>query len=207
MADGDQGAQGPWSDQADAAIGDIDRANSTKLGASFRDFLLYPEKYLGSKDVAQKLKAFRSAADDYFEEELKPYADEVQRLQSELQDLDAQYNKVNEIITNRASLARVPYLKPADVSFNANSAEEIVVEQYNGSVDLLITKLLNMASYVADMSDTYDKYTLGSWLFSGQRQYVVTLNPPASPIMALQRSKDEITLILDYIESLIGKGA
>ena len=205
MADEDQEVEAPWSDQAEAAIYEIDKITTDKQGISLRDFLLNPDKYVNNADAAQKLKGLRTAVDDYFDGQLKPYAGEAQRLQSELQDLDAQYNKMNEIITNRASLARVPYLKPANVKYDEDAVEEIVVEQYNGSVDLLITKLLTGSNYIADLSDTYDKYTLGSWLFSGQRQYVVTLNPPVSPVMSLQASKAEVMLILDYEDDMIGQ--
>lgn len=193
----------PWSDQVDGIITDISKTTKDKYGFSLREMLLNPSAQIKQKDVDNA----RKAVSDYFDALMATLSDEKARLEKELQDADAQYTKIDEVIANKTASSRIPYIKPTFVDYDSQRNEEIVIEQYNASVDLLVTKLVSMANYVANNSAQYDKYNIGSWLFSGNRTYVLTINPPRSIVVAMEGNRDEIMGILDDLQSAIPAAA
>lgn len=192
MADGDS----PFSAQTSTVIAEIEKANRGKYEFSITGVL---EGTI--KATQQQVKMTRDAVDAYFSDAKRSLAGEQARFEADLQKADAEYRKMDDVIRNKAVTARVPYLKPVFVDADAQGQEEITIDSYGSAVDLLITKLIGVSNYVADTSGSYDKYTLGSWVFSGQKAYAITITPPSSPLVALDRSQNEIDAALDSLSS------
>jgi hypothetical protein len=106
---------------------------------------------------------------------------------------------VDSLISSKAAVARIPYIKPMFVSRNTDKEELVVVEKYEDTFDALLGRLVNISSYVADISSPYKEFRIGSWLFSGGKNYVFSINPPASPVLAMENSKDVIDSILNDV--------
>ncbi|MDE1851321.1 MAG: hypothetical protein KGH69_01360 [Candidatus Micrarchaeota archaeon] len=192
MADGNPA----FSEQTRTVIGEIERENKGKYEFSISGIIEG-----STKATQQQVKMVRDAVDAYFSDAKKSLVGEQARFETELQKADAEYRKMDEVIRNKAVTARVPYIKPTFVDADSQGQEEITIEGYSGAIDLLITKLVSVSNYVADTSGIYDKYTLGSWVFSGQKAYVLTITPPSSPIVAIERSQREIDAALDSLSS------
>ncbi|MGA3020484.1 MAG: hypothetical protein ABSD68_00860 [Candidatus Micrarchaeales archaeon] len=189
--------QTPWDEQTDMFIADLDANISKKYSLTLRSLLMNPDRYLNKKGVIDTVNAMKKEIDSYFSDLLDGMEDEQQKLETEMEGASEQYTQIDSIISNKSSISRVPYVKPLFISRNANSEEVIVIERYSEDLDSLIGKLINGSSYVADISATYKKYQLGSWLFSGAKNYVLTLNPPISPVLAIENGKNTIDSILD----------
>lgn len=193
----------PWSGESDVFITEID-SGLQKSSLSIRKFLLSPEQFVGNKGASQQVKSMTSAVDKYFDGLLETLADEEKALEKELQDKDAQYNRIDEVISSKAAIVRVPYARPLYVDIDQNTAEEIIIDQYDSSVDAIIVRLLNISNYVANVSGSYSKYSLGSWIFSGPKTHIITINPPASPVMVLEKCRKEINGLITSVAERIG---
>ncbi|VVB76602.1 Uncharacterised protein [uncultured archaeon] len=189
----------PWDAQTDAFILDLNSKISKKYDVDFTAMLLNPDSYVGKKDIAGTLTKVRADVDVYFSDLLDGMKDEQAELNTALATATEQYKKVNALISGKSSALRVPYVKPLFVNRNSDNEETIVVEQYNSGLDSLIGKLVTSSTYVADVSAPYKSYFLGSWLFSGNRNYILTVNPPLSPILAVENSAAIINGRLDRI--------
>jgi hypothetical protein len=189
--------QAPWDEQTDMFIADLDTTISKKYNLTLRSLLMNPDKYLNKKGIIDTVNTMKKDIDNYFSELLEGMEDEQHKLETEMEGASAQYTQIDSIISNKSSISRVPYVKPLFISRNTNGEEVIVVEQYTEDLDALIGKLVNGSSYVADISATYKQYHLGSWLFSGAKNYVLTLNPPVSPVLAIENGRITIDSILD----------
>lgn len=175
----------PWDGQTDTFITNIDKTISKQYGISLRDFLQDPDKFSDTKDILAKVENIRAAVDEYFAGLRSSLTDESAAFTKALEEADAQYAKMDEAIATKASLSRVPYIKPFDVDFSPDAKEEITIDKFNNAADALVTKLIGVSSYVGDLSYSYDKYTIGSWIFSGQKVYVVSCYLPDSIIMEI----------------------
>ncbi|MDE1822732.1 MAG: hypothetical protein KGH50_00200 [Candidatus Micrarchaeota archaeon] len=184
-----------FSAEADVIIDDIDNETRGKYDFSIR------ELFNGAKPTQQQLKSARSAVDDYFSDAKKALPGERDRFTKELERVDAEYRNMDDVIRNKAVTTRVPYIKPSFIDADESGQEEITIDGYSNAVDLLITRLVGMSTYIADTSGSYDKYTLGSWIFSGQKTYAITINPPASQLVMLERSESEIDAALDSLSA------
>ena len=189
----------PWDNETDQFITNIDGQVVQSYGISLRELLLNPERFANTKDISKKINDIKAAVDGYFGKLRDGMKEEQERFEQALEFADAQYAKIDGIISTKASLSRVPYIKPSFIDSDPTIKEEIFVDQYSNSLDALIGKMINISNYVADISTTYKKYTIGSWLFSGQKPYIITINTPPSAIMVIDRINSEIGDELDSV--------
>lgn len=195
----------PWDEQTDGFISDIDEAVTGKYNLSLRSLLINPNRYLNKKDLAATLSGIRTDEASYFDSLLENLKDEQARLESEMESMTAQYKQIDSVITNKSAIARVPYIKPLFVSRSPDREESIVIDKYEESMDAFVGKLVAASNYVADVSATYKQYTLGSWIFSGAKNHVLTINPPASPVLVIENSRTIIEDMLNDVETRAGK--
>jgi len=125
--------------------------------------------------------------------------DEQRELDQFLANSDLSYSKIDGLIATKAAAASVPYIQPYYVSPGQNDREEILIDRYDESMDLLLGKLTNVSNYVANLSGEYKEHKFGSWVFSGPKTYVLTIRPPQSTIIEIERSS---SLINDMLASV-----
>jgi transcription termination factor NusB len=189
----------PWDAQTDAFVSDLSAIISKKYSVNLRSMLLNPADYVKKKGIADTLTKVRAEVKGYFSQLLDNLKEEQDSLDAELAKKTDQYKKVDSVISSKSSVLRIPYVKPLFIARNPTNEETIVVEQYDSGMDALIGKLVGGSNYVADISATYKEHRLGSWLFSGAKTYVLTINPPVNPVLAIENSSALISTILDSI--------
>jgi len=96
----------------------------------------------------------------------------------------------------------VPYIKPKSIERKEEADENVIIDKYEPGMESLIGKLLSNAVYVADVSVPYKNYILGSWLFSGQKNYLLSLDTPTSLVLNIETSRDVISYLLDTISGV-----
>jgi transcription termination factor NusB len=193
--------EAPWDDQTEMFVSDLNEKISKKYNINIRSLLISPDKYIGTKGMAGIAKQIRGETDEYFSDLMEGMEEEKQKLQKDLDSATSQYKQVDSIISSKAAASRVPYVKPLFISRDVDTEELVVVEQYDDTLDAFIGKLVNVSNYVADLSTAYKEFRMGSWLFSGAKNHVLSINPPTSPVLVMENSKDVIEGILDDIAS------
>lgn len=161
--------------------------------------LTNPDAYDDKKDLAGTAKEIRDDVDDYFSRLLAKLKDEQDELNDQLDKLAAQYKQINTLIASKSATVKIPYVKPLYIDSNSDNDETIVVEKYDSSLDPLVAKLLSSSHYVADISTSFQGRQIGSWLFSGTKNYTLTLNTPTSPIFAITNSKSLLDEMLGVL--------
>lgn len=189
----------PWDEDTDNFVSDLDDVISKKYGMTLRSLLLNPAKYTDRQDADKLVNGIRDDVRTYFNSLLENMKEEETKLQSEMEAANSQYIAVDSVITEKSAAARVPYIKPMYVSRQRESEEAVLIERYDESMEPFIGKLVNASNYIADVSAVYKTYHLGSWLFSGAKNHVLTLNPPASPVLTIEGSRDTINGMLDVL--------
>ncbi len=190
-----------WDEQTDAFISAIDNANKTEKSydISLRDLLSNPNKYMSMERLESKVELIRKATVKYFAGMSSNFEAEKKELDSLLAQCDSSYSDIDDVITSKAAAARVPYFKPYFVYSNPDSREEILIEKYTEELEFLVGKLSNISNYVADLSGSYKDHKFGSWIFSGEKNYVLTVRAPESILMDMERSRALIESMLDSI--------
>jgi hypothetical protein len=187
----------PWGDEFDDFLKSLDDDIQGKYGMSLRDFLLNPGKYASVSGSAEKLSKIKGYVDNYFENTKESLRDENERFEGELKRVDSQYSKMDEAISTKTALARIPYITPVDINSEGVTNEEVVIGDYNNAIDALLVKLVNVSTYVSNISRDYKNYKIGRWLFSGQKNYTVTINLQSSPIVLIDNLSDQMGVAFD----------
>jgi hypothetical protein len=189
----------PWDSQTDAFVNDIDTDTTKNYNVSLRKLLLHPEEFENVENMADTIDKIKADVTSYFEDTLAGLKDEEVELTKQLESVDSLYSQINQTVSSRAGIARVPFLKPVDMDLGNSNPETIYIDKYDGQADMLITKLVNESNYVCDLSDSYRKYRIGNWVFSGSKTHVISVQPPESIIVQVENSRDTITSMLDDI--------
>lgn len=192
----------PWGAETEGMISDINQTVSKKYNISLRGLLLNPNRYAGKKDIAATVKKIKADVGVYFNQLVDEFKEEQDKLNTELEAADEQYRQIDSVISGKAAAARVPYVKPLYINRNLANEETIVIESYTNSIDSLLGKLVNSSNYVADTSTSYKEKRIGSWLFSGARDYTIAMNPPVNPLLIVENSS---RLINDMLDSIIAR--
>ncbi|MEM0086751.1 MAG: hypothetical protein QW774_01970 [Candidatus Micrarchaeaceae archaeon] len=193
----------PWDDTTDIFVTELDKKVEDSHGFKLRDLLLNPINYTSRADFADTFADIRKIVDDYFKGLHDTYADDEQKFNSDLEEVSNEYSKIDGLLSQKAAAASIPYIKPINVVRNTDNDENIVITKYEGSMDALFERLIRQSNYVADLSTQYKQYTIGSWLFSGSKQYLVSLRMPESIAFDLQDAESTIGALLDNINLLI----
>ncbi|MDE1861049.1 MAG: hypothetical protein KGH72_05045 [Candidatus Micrarchaeota archaeon] len=188
---------GPWDDQTELFVDDLDGAIQKKYSVSFRTLILRPDQLAGNKEVSGNLSNIKKEVNAYFDQVLDDFKEEKKKLEADLETMDANFKKIDEAIKTRSSIARVPYIKPLVVDYDPNRQEEVIIDQYNASVDSLIGKLISSSTFISNISTPYKGHSMGSWIFSGDREYIITLNPPVSAVITIENSRDLLNTLVD----------
>lgn len=178
----------------------IDQKIGSKYDVSLYDVLNDPNSLKGNKNPKQVVIGMREDISTFFDSLTSRLKTEQDELDTQLGTADALYKRLNDVIRNKASFAGIPYLRPVDIIRDTGDEENIVVDKYDGSVDTLVTRLVGVVHYIADLSTKYKEFVLGTWLFSGNKNYLLTINPPSSILFNIEMSKREINQKLDSIE-------
>ena len=182
-----------------AFLREIDKRYADKYTLSVRDAILSPEAVVKLSNPQQTLSQMKDDVNAYFDSLLGGMQDEQQKFNVELENATNLYSKISEMIKEKATAASLPLINPITIERNEQLEETIVISHTDSSIEPLIHKLVNISNYVADTSTKYKEYTIGSWLFSGQKVYTLAINPPASIILGMETAKNEIILRLDSV--------
>ncbi len=187
----------PWGDEFDTFLSDMDDQIRKDYGMSLRDFFLNPDKFSSMVDIDDKIKKIRAYVDEYFSNMMESMHDEVDRFNNALKEEDAKCSKIDEAVSTKAALARIPYVRLNNITPTSTGVEEIGIDDYNNSIDALIAKLINVSTYVSDMSTEYKNYKLGHWMFSGQKNYVLSINMDSSPVIVVENLQSQMNAAFD----------
>ena len=195
MADGDQNV--PWDDSTDVFVRDMESEINDKYKVSLRELLSDPRKYqdlVGVSDIVEKI---REDVEAYFTDLLGGLQPEEEEFAKQLENIDALHTQIGQAISSKAGIGRIPFVKPASFDAGGQQVETIYVDNYDGQTDMLVTKLINSANYILDLSTSYRKYAVGNWFFSGSKNCLLSIPMPDSRIIMVENSRDTIIAAVD----------
>lgn len=177
----------------------IDKQLGDKYIITLEDVLSDASALKRKGNPKEAIGNLKGDVNSYFESLLKSLEEEEKRFTQELESANELYRKISEFILAKTQAMSIPLVKPISVERDEEKEETIVIAVDDTSVDLLITRLISNSTYIADTSTTYKNYKIGSWLFSGPKNYNITVNPPSSIILNIESSRDDINSRLDEI--------
>lgn len=195
-----------WSDDADVIIKGVDGGIKAKYKFSLTDFLTEPANFASTPNIQIAISNMKETVDSYAAGLLDGLEDEKRSLNDDAMRCDSITSQLSQEIRAEAKQNRIPILKPAAVMRDENRDEVIVIKEVSGDVLGLIGRLVGSSLMIADFTRQYNNYSIGEWLFSGSKNYVVRVGLDANPVINIESAMGEIDTLLDtaatYIKSL-----
>ncbi len=185
-----------WSDYTDILITEIDKQIGSKYKFSLRSLLTDPTKYAAQQNVQITIENVKEDVDKYLDDKAGTMAEEQKALNDEAAKADSITGQLNRSMTMNAKQNNVPIIKPAAMDRDPTREKRIYINTIDGSVTALIEKLVASSMFIADFSTAYKEYSFGSWLFSGNHDYALSVFVPDNPILLLEASRAELDGLL-----------
>jgi len=168
-----------------------------------RALLTDPSKYAARQNIQISLDNLKEDADKYIDGKAKALEDEQKSLDDLASKADSITGQLARSISLQAKQNNVPMIRPVNVDRDTNREVTVYIDAIDNDVTTLVQKLAASSTLIADMGTSYKNYNIGSWLFSGSKNYVLSVYMPDSEIFALDASRSEIDGLLAGASSFI----
>lgn len=186
-----------WSDYTDFVLTNMDKKISTKYKLSLKKLLSDPGKFASQQGIQTTIKNLSTEVDSYIDGAIAGMPDTKKALTDTTLKADATTKQLAQSISMQAKQHKVPVVKPVSVVRDEARDEVVSVDDATPDVLALIEKLAGSSVMVADFSYQYENSTIGSWLFSGSKNYLLNVFMPANDVAMLEASRTEIQDLLD----------
>jgi hypothetical protein len=194
-----------WSDYSDALIADIDAKLGSKYKMSISDLLTDPSKYAGNDNIQTTIKNMRSDVDFYIDDRLAKMADERKLLEDSVFKANSITTQLAQNISMQAKQYKVPVIKPVMIDRDDTDDVVIYVDAVDAPLLALVDKLSSSAMFIADYTYSYKQSKIGSWMFSGTGNRILSVFLRPSDVLSLENSKAELDGIFDSAAAFISK--
>jgi hypothetical protein len=192
-----------WSDYTDMLISGIDKQLGSKYKFSLAALLTNPNKYASQPNIQISIGNMKEDVDKYIDDKVKAMADEQKDLDDAASKADSVTGQLSRSISMQAKQNNIPMIRPVSIDRNTDREETIYIDTIDTGVSSLVQKLVSSAILVVDLSAGYKNYNIGSWLFSGSKNYVLNVYMPDSTLLALEASRLEINGLLELASNTI----
>ena len=192
-----------WSDYTDFVLTSLDKTFADKYKLQIRDIISNPDKYASQKDIEKTLTNMREDANSYIDSSISTMPEEKTALEDALAKADSITKQISDNLSVRAKQYKIPIVKPVSVEREVVKDEVISIDSANSDTLALIEKLTESSSYIADMTYTYNESLVGSWFFSGSKNYVLDIFMPDNDVALLEASRAEINDLIDSVLAVI----
>jgi TPP-dependent 2-oxoacid decarboxylase len=179
-----------------AVLKKIDKDVKKKFKASVLDIIEEPGNYIceeGSELLIYNVREFVLARIDEMIKSAKTKAKEFNDHAMKADDLTKRFSAY---ISAHARQSNVPFLKPAVSWIDYSNKDRFYLAKMDESVTDFLDRAIESSRFIIDLTRSLGEYTEGSWMFNGDKNYVVTIYTPRTSVSMLMASRNEISTLL-----------
>ncbi len=193
----------PWSDYTDEIISEVDDELGTKYKMSVRRLLAEPTKFMKIDGIGVTVRNMHEDVTNYVDDMLEDMADEQKKFENDVAKAVGITQQLSQNIMMQAKQNKIPFITPAAMERNEAAEEIIYIDNVDSNVLALAESFVKNANLIADFSYNYKDDKIGSWLFDGEKNYMLRVYLPPSQILYLETSKEELENLFKNIEETI----
>jgi hypothetical protein len=186
-----------WSDYSDAIIKELDPTIEQKYGIKLSELLVNPRSLTSTQNAGITIGNIKEEVDKYIDEKRNEALKYEVNFEDMIEKADSITAKIAQRISVIAKQSNIPLVKPVAIDRDTTKEEQVFVDSGNDDILALVEKLVTASMLVADFTTQYKNFKIGQWLFSGHKNYTLNVYMPASNVMMLDSSKEELDTLLD----------
>jgi hypothetical protein len=193
-----------WSDYSDTVISEIDGRIGKKYKTTVRALLKNPDKYIGQEGISVLASNMREDANHVIDALMEEVKEQRVELNNAIAKAEAVTSQLNQNISMQTKQYKTPFITPIMINRDDANDESIYIDTVDQGILALVERLVMTSSYIADYSYSYKEHKIGSWLFSGQKMYLLSAYVPPNDAYLLDESRDEINGLFDIADAIVG---
>ncbi|MDE1865228.1 MAG: hypothetical protein KGH94_01140 [Candidatus Micrarchaeota archaeon] len=170
----------------------LDRDVKRKFGLSLNAVIDEPARYMHEKGFAVKLSRINDYVDKETEKMVEQAKGSSRAFHESASKSDELTRKISAYISSHARQNGIPLVQPADVELRSAGKNTFYLGDLDDSTSRFLEKLIGSSQFVVDMTKSYDSLRLGSWLFGGENECVVSVTRPRNSLLLLRIGRAEI---------------
>jgi len=192
-----------WSDYTDMMLSELEPTVKSKYNLSLKKLLTNPTQFADDETVSVKIDNIKEEVNKYFDDVVGQLEEERKALENNATKSDSITNQLNQRISLEAKQANIPVIKPYAVARDETRDETVYVNSVDSNTLALVDKLTSGSTFVADMTYKYKDYNIGTWFFSGRKNYVVSVALEPNPVLSVEGSRTELNMLIDNAKEIL----
>ncbi|MDE1857133.1 MAG: hypothetical protein KGH98_03570 [Candidatus Micrarchaeota archaeon] len=192
-----------WTNYTDSLITDMDRQMKAKYKLSLRDLFTDPARFAQQDGIENTLANITEEVNNYMGRLLDSVADRKRQLDADLGKADSISKQLAQNISMQAKQNKVPVVRPAIVDRDVNRDETLYIDYVDQDVFTLIERLTAASHVISDLTDSFEDHTIGQWLFSGDKNYVIRVYLRPNSALTILSSSRELNDLLQGASEFI----
>jgi hypothetical protein len=180
----------------------MDRELKKRFGLSLTAMLEDPASFTGEK-AERALANMREYVNKRLDEMISSARENDARMHDHALRAGELTARLSSYIAAHARQSRVPVFRPASFELAKRGRDLFYIGEMNTETTRFIDRLVESSSFIVDMTAAYPDYSIGSWLFAGERGYVVGVRPPMTSSSLLTASKVELNRMIGEAQDSI----
>jgi hypothetical protein len=195
----------PLDKYTESLLKSIDKAIKKKYKISLVEVLADPAAHASVEDIGIKL----ANAGEYFQSQIDKMIERAKKGGKIEHDGALKAGELTRNISSYISASarqnKVPILRPRAIELADYGKDYFYVNEMDKNLIDFIDRLLLSSKFVIDSTRSYDDYSIGSWLFAGDRDYVIEVHHPKNSISLLRNSELEVArMVKEASDSIKG---
>lgn len=187
-----------WSDYTDVLIDVIDDQLKDRYGGiTLRALLTTPSKFADKQNLSATVQEIHADVNKYIDDRFMTLEEQALDTDKNAAKCDSVTKQLGQSIVMEAKQNRVPLIMPAYMDRDTTRDEVIYISDVDASVSALVSRLIASSVFISYTFDTYKEYQIGTWFFSGDKNYVISAYLEPSEVINLTNSKAELDELLD----------
>lgn len=196
-------ADQPWGDYTDGLINQIDDSMGKKYGMTVRAFLTNPGRYANQENIAITISNMREDVNNILDQVAGGLKEQRDQLNGELSKVASITSQLGQNILMQAKQKKIPLIKPVAVDRNEENDVTLYINTVDEGTFQLIDRLISDSKLIVDYTTQYDTYNVGTWLFNGNKDYVLGVYVTPNEAMMFDDARAELDSIFDAAEDLL----
>jgi spore coat protein CotF len=191
------------SNYTQSLVKDMDKEASTRFSLSISDMINNLDKYETRPNIKVTISNMKEYANKYIDNALNSISKEARNMDDDLSRIDSMTRQLTQNLSMQAKQHGIPIIKPFNVARDTSKEETIEIDSVNDQIIKLMERLAVKSDLIADFSYTFKDRMIGSWLFSGAKNYAVNIHVPQNEAMNLELAREELNGVLDAASSYL----
>ncbi len=185
------------SDYTQSLLKDMDKEAGDRFAIPISDAINNLDKYASRPDIGVTISNMKEYANKYIDNALGSIPKEARDMEDDLSRADSMTRQFAQNLSMQAKQHGVPIIKPYNVTRDTAREEIIELDSVDDQTMKLVERLVMKSDLVADFSYSFKDKTIGSWLFSGAKNYLVNVHLSQSDALNLELAREELNGIFD----------